>query len=196
MQAHFGSPVKNIQLTAGSVISRGDFVISKNGLEGSGIYSMSKPLREGHSLYLDLFPDMTLAELEKKLQRPKSKASMSNYLRKTLALDGARLAMLMEFGRPFTLGPELASMLKALKLSFDGFRDMDQAISTAGGVQLNAVDKNLMLKALPSVFCAGEMLDWEAPTGGYLLTACLATGRWAGIAAAKYKTLKNEDQRD
>ncbi len=184
MQPHFGAPVKNIQLQAGSYRTRGDFVISRKGLEGSGIYSMSKPIRQGATLLLDFFPDLSLDELRAKLKRPRGKASRSNYLRKTLGLTGSRLALLQEFIKPLTIDAGLASQLKSCPVRHEGFRDIDEAISTAGGVSLQAVDDTLALKALPDVYCAGEMLDWEAPTGGYLLTACLATGRWAGLAAS------------
>ncbi|ASJ70800.1 FAD-dependent monooxygenase [Granulosicoccus antarcticus] len=184
MQAHFGAPVKNIQLQAGKYQTRGDFVISSKGLEGSGIYSMSKPIREGSDLLLDLFPDLSLEQLQKKLQQPRGKTSTSNYLRKTLGLTGARLALLQEFNKPLPMHAELAQLLKACPIRHTGFRDIDEAISTAGGVRLDAVNETLELKALPTVYCAGEMLSWEAPTGGYLLTACLATGRWAGLAAS------------
>lgn len=184
MQAHFGAPVKNIELQAGSYRTRADFVISRKGLEGSGIYSMSRPIRLGAPLLLDFFPDLSLDELRAKLTRPRGKASRSNYLRKTLGLTGSRLALVQEFIQPLVIDAGLASILKSCPVRHEGFRDIDEAISTAGGVSLQAVDNTLALKALPDVFCAGEMLDWEAPTGGYLLTACLATGRWAGLAAS------------
>jgi predicted flavoprotein YhiN len=116
------------------------------------------------------------------------KESLPNHLRKRLGLDPVKLALLMEFGRPLPEGAALAALVKALPVRHAGLRPMDEAISTAGGVRWEAVDAGLMLKALPGVFVAGEMLDWEAPTGGYLLTACLATGRWAGQAAARAGT--------
>ncbi len=184
MHPHFGAPVKNIQLQAGSYRTRGEFVISRKGLEGSGIYSMSRPIRQGATVVLDFFPDLSLDELKTKLQHPRGKASKSNYLRKTLGLTGSRLALLQEFIKPLTIDSGLASQLKSCPVRHAGFRDIDEAISTAGGVSLQAVDDTLALKALPDVYCAGEMLDWEAPTGGYLLTACLATGRWAGLSAS------------
>jgi uncharacterized flavoprotein (TIGR03862 family) len=184
MRAHFGVPVKNTQLQAGSDRTRGEFVIAREGLEGSGVYSMSRSIRQGAGLFIDFFPDIGLEQLQLKLKRPRGKASMSNYLRKTLGLTGSRLALLQEFMRPLRQDTELASHLKSCRIEHSGFRDIDEAISTAGGVSLHAVDDNLMLKAIPNVYCAGEMLDWEAPTGGYLLTACLATGRWAGMAAS------------
>ena len=188
MQPHFGAPIKNIQLRAGSYHTRGEFVISGKGLEGSGIYSMSKPVRQGETLLLDFFPDFSLDELQHKLQQPRGKASTSNYLRKTLGLTGSRLALLLEFIKPLTIDTGLAAQLKSCPIKHAGFRNIDEAISTAGGISLHAVDDTLALNALPGVYCAGEMLDWEAPTGGYLLTACLATGRWAGLAASTQLT--------
>ena len=186
MTRHFGQPVKNTKLNAGNASSRGEFIISSSGLEGSGIYSISKAARQGSALSVDLLPDCPLEELEIKLRRPRGKATLSNHLRKTLGLNPSKLALLQELGRPLPHGLELAQRIKQLPIQHQGLSDIDKAISTAGGVRLSAVDAALMLKAKPAVFCAGEMLDWEAPTGGYLLTACLATGRWAGKAAAGY----------
>ena len=188
MAKHFGQPVKNTKLIAGQTQSRGEFIISSSGLEGSGIYSISKAVRQGNALAVDLLPDCTLEELQSKLSRARGKNTLSNHLRKTLGLNPSKLALLQELGRPLPQGTELAQLIKHLPIQPKGLSDIDKAISTAGGVQLDAVDASLMLKAKPAVFCAGEMLDWEAPTGGYLLTACLATGRWAGKAAANYST--------
>ena len=113
----------------------------------------------------------------------------SNHLRKTLGLEGAKRALLMEFGRPLPSQPDtLARLIKAVPIRHDGPRPMDEAISVAGGVSFKALDEGLMLRALPGLFCAGEMLDWEAPTGGYLITGCLATGKWAGEAAGRRVT--------
>lgn len=186
MAKHFGQPVKNTKLNAGKTQSRGEFVISSSGLEGSGVYSICKAVRQGNALSVDLLPDCTLEELQSKLSRARGKNTLSNHLRKTLGFNPIKLALLQELGRPLPQGIELAQLIKHLPIQPKGLGDIDKAISTAGGVQLDAVDASLMLKARPAVFCAGEMLDWEAPTGGYLLTACLATGRWAGKAAASY----------
>ena len=182
-----GHPVKNVSWHVGKHISRGEAAISKRGLEGGGIYTISRFLRNGAALSVDLLPDLNLTQVEKRLARPRGKSSLANHLRKTLNIDKARLALLQEFGRPLPTDPlELAKTVKALLINHNGPRPIDEAISTAGGVAQFAVDPNLMLKDVPGIFCAGEMLDWEAPTGGYLLTACLATGRWAGRAAANY----------
>lgn len=184
MAKQFGMPVKGVALQAGALRARGEFVISQSGLEGGGIYAVSKALREGADLVLDLLPDLSLEDLRIRLQKPRGKMSISNYLRKVVKLDPAKQALLMEFARP--LPEDLAPVLKALPVALSGPAPMDQAISTAGGLRFDALDAGLMIKARPGVFAAGEMLDWEAPTGGYLLTACLATGLWAGQHAAAY----------
>ncbi|MEO0822964.1 MAG: TIGR03862 family flavoprotein [Pseudomonadota bacterium] len=185
--AQFGQPVKNIGLAAGARRIRGECVISARGLEGSGIYALYRELREGAPLTLDLLPDLAADRVAERLSRPRGKASLASVLRKGLKIDPARRALLMEFARPLPAEPEaLAARLKALAVRHDGPRPMDEAISTAGGVAWEALDEALMLRALPGVFCAGEMLDWEAPTGGYLITGCLATGRWAGLSARRW----------
>ena len=187
MAVHFGAPLKGIALCAGELSSRGEAVISARGLEGGGIYAICAEVREGVDLTLDLLPDLTVEEVTRRLQRPRGKASLSNHLRKVLKLPPVQIALLQEFARPLPQDPaELAALIKALPVRHQGLRPMDEAISTAGGVCHDALDEALMLKAVPGTFCAGEMLDWEAPTGGYLLTACLATGRWAGRGAVDY----------
>ncbi|TCP61618.1 hypothetical protein EV663_10469 [Rhodovulum bhavnagarense] len=182
----FGQPVKGVALRAGGgAWHRGEFVISARGLEGGGIYALSRPVREGALLLADLMPDWSTDKIAARLSRPRGKASLTNHLRKALRLDPARLALVMEFGRPLPEGPvDLAARLKALPIRHAGPRPLDEAISTAGGVRWDAVDDALMLRERPATYLAGEMLDWEAPTGGYLLTACFATGQWAGRAAA------------
>ncbi|KGB81242.1 NAD(FAD)-utilizing dehydrogenase [Rhodovulum sp. NI22] len=184
MARQFGRPVKGTALMAGEQVARGEYVISRRGLEGGGIYAISRAVREGVALSIDLMPDRSISQIAERLDRPRGKASLSNHLRKVLQLDPARLALLMEFGRPLPEGAALARLIKALPVHHAGPRPLDEAISTAGGVMWRALDAGLMLRDLPGVFCAGEMLDWEAPTGGYLLTGCLATGLWAGRAAA------------
>lgn len=185
MRRHFGTPVKGVALHAGDATSRGEFVISAQGVEGGGIYAIARPLRDGAPLTIDLLPDQTLDQVCARLARPRGKASLANHLRKTLGLTPAKIALLMEFARPLPDDP--APLIKSLPVPHAGPRPMDQAISTAGGLRLDALGPDLMLRARPGTFAAGEMLDWEAPTGGYLLTACLATGRWAGRHAATYR---------
>jgi hypothetical protein len=187
MARHFGAPVKGVGLRAGDAHVRAEFVVSAKGLEGGGIYAVSRAVREGAALVLDLAPDRSAEALAARLDdAPRGKESVGNWLRKRLGLDPVRLALLMEWGRPLPEGAALAALVKRLPVRHEGMRPMDEAISTAGGVRWDAVDEGLMLKAVPGVFVAGEMLDWEAPTGGYLLTACLATGRWAGQSAARW----------
>lgn len=181
MAPHGGEPVKAAAWAAGGLSSRGEVVVSGHGLEGGGLYPLSRPLREGAPLRLDLFPDRSEAWLRARLGGP-GKESLSNRLRKRLGLGGVRLALLHEWGRP--LPADLAPLLKALPVRHGGPRPLDEAISTAGGLRLDALDATLMLRSRPGTFAAGEMLDWEAPTGGYLLTAALATGRLAGQGAA------------
>jgi len=185
MRARFGQPLKGVRFSAGGLQSRGEAVLSERGLEGGGIYPLTPALRWRAPLTVDLLPDLDEATVAARLARPRGKASLSNHLRKALKLDPARLALLQEFGRPLPQETgALARLIKALPVRHAGLRPMDEAISTAGGVARAALDDALMLRALPGTYCAGEMLDWDAPTGGYLLTACLATGRWAGHAAA------------
>lgn len=184
MARHFGAPVKNLTLMSGGKNVRGEMVISARGLEGGGIYAVSKQMREGGALKLDLLPDQSLASIRKRLALPRGKNSLANHLRKTVKLSAQKQALLMEFGQP--LPNDLAPLLKALPVKHAGPRPMDEAISTAGGLQFDALDKHLMLTSREGVFAAGEMLNWDAPTGGYLLTACLATGRWAGHGALKW----------
>lgn len=187
MQRWFGAPVKGCGLSAGGQAVRAEFVVSERGVEGGGIYALYRELRAGAELVLDLFPDFALEDLAARLARPKGKASVANYLRKVLGLEGVRAALVNEVARPLPEGEVLAARLKALELPLAGSRPMDEAISTGGGVTRAAVDEGLMLKARPGVFVAGEMLDWEAPTGGYLLTGCLATGLWAGRHAGAWR---------
>lgn len=187
MVRHFGAPIKGGAWSAGPYISRGEASLSSRGLEGGGIYSVSRGVREGHDLLLDLLPDLTVPEITTRLGKPRGKASLSNHLRKALNLTPAQFALLQEIARPLPEGLRAtARVLKALPITHAGLRPMAEAISTAGGVPFSALDDDLMLRDLPGVFVAGEMLDWEAPTGGYLISACLATGRWAGQKAATW----------
>jgi uncharacterized flavoprotein (TIGR03862 family) len=158
---------------------RGEFVLSAKGLEGGGIYTVSRALRDGADLALDLLPDLSAEEVTRRLARMKPSESATNRLRK-LGLDKTQIALVMEFARA-----EPFAHLKHLAIPLQGPRPLDEAISVAGGIAWNAVTEDLELKALPGTFVCGEMLDWEAPTGGYLLTAAWATGRWAGRAATR-----------
>ena len=185
MAGLFGQPVKGAALLVGDQRERGEFVISARGLEGGGIYAVSRALREGGTLALDLMPDVAQAEVAARLGRMKGAQTRTNQLRK-LGISAVSTALVQEFGR----GMALAQAVKRLPVLLTGPRPLDEAISVAGGVTEASVNEGLELLSLPGMFVCGEMLDWEAPTGGYLLTGCLATGRWAGQAAACFKTQK------
>lgn len=179
MARHFGQAVKGAALIAGDQRVRGEFVISRRGVEGGGIYAVSRALREGAALRLDLFPDQSADALAQRILRLKPSDSLGNRLRK-LGLAPQVAALVMEFGRDLPL----EQVLKSLPMPLQGPRPLDEAISVAGGISRAALTEGLELRALPRVFACGEMLDWEAPTGGYLLTGCWATGKWAGRHAA------------
>ena len=181
MARHVGSPVKGVRLSAGEISSRGEMTVTADGLEGGGLYALTPALRAGAALVLDLKPDLDLATVAVRLARPRGKMSLANHLRRTLRLAPVHAALLREFGDPAD-----PAAIKALRVRHAGPRPLDEAISTAGGLRWDALDGALMLRDRPGTFAAGEMLDWEAPTGGYLMTACLATGRWAGRAAARW----------
>ncbi|MWB76567.1 TIGR03862 family flavoprotein [Pseudooceanicola sp. 216_PA32_1] len=184
MAPHFGSPLKAVAFTAGEIRSRGEAVLTPEGIEGGGVYALSPAIRAGAAVTLDLCPDVPLSALAAKLSRRRRGDSLANHLRRAVGLDSLRRALLMEWGRP--LPDDLGPLLKALPVPVRGLAPIDRAISTAGGLRFDALDDRLMLRESPGTFAAGEMLDWDAPTGGYLLTACLATGRMAGLAAVDY----------
>ncbi|WP_094831514.1 TIGR03862 family flavoprotein [Bordetella genomosp. 1] len=197
-ERHAGDPVKAVRLSAGqgsaAVSRRGEFVISADGVEGSLVYALSAPIRDeiearGQArVWLDLMPDWSPERVYAEVAHPRGSRSMSSHLQSRLKLTGVRAGLLRELAsRDDYADPErLAARIKALPLTLLAPRPIDEAISTAGGVTLAALDEALMLTGTPGVFCAGEMLDWEAPTGGYLLTACMAGGRVAGQGAADY----------
>lgn len=182
MHPHFGAAVKGCRLTAGSSASRGEFVVSARGIEGGGIYEVSAAMRDGAPLILDLLPDLSGKQAAAKIAAVTGKPSTPSIMRKAFGLDGVKRALFNEFGR----GRDLVDGLKTLAFPPLAPRPMDEAISTAGGVRFDALTPELMLKDRTGVFCAGEMLDWEAPTGGYLITGCLATGRIAARGAANF----------
>ncbi len=186
MARHFGQPLKGAALIAGDQRVQAEFVLSARGIEGGGVYAVSAPVRDGAVLHLDLLPNRTLADVTARLARPRGRETLANHLRKTLKLDPPRLALIMEWARPLPEAPAaLAALIKHLPVRHLGPRPLEEAISSAGGISRQSLTDELELTALPNVFVAGEMLDWEAPTGGYLLTACLATGLHAGQAAAR-----------
>ncbi|MFP7569155.1 TIGR03862 family flavoprotein [Marivita sp. S2033] len=189
MTDHFGSPIKAVEWRAGSLTSRGEAILSEKGLEGGGIYGLAPALRsKGARLFVDLLPDLSVEEVQSRLPATLKKG-LAKTLRNTLRLSPVKIALWNEFAKPTPFPfSDLARGLKALPIHRAGLRPMDEAISTAGGVPFDILDKGLMLRDRPGTFCAGEMLDWDAPTGGYLLNACLATGLWAGRHAAGYAT--------
>ena len=183
-----GHPLKSVILSFGEFRQQGEFIVTKEGVEGGLIYAASARLRDeidanGKAvMFLDLKPDRALEWLVDKLSRPRGKRSLASYLEKSLGIYGVKAGLLREFvsKEDFTNAERLAGFIKALPVPLVAPRPLDEAISSAGGVRFESLDEGLMLRALPGVFCAGEMLDWEAPTGGYLLTACFSSGVAAG----------------
>ena len=196
-QRFAGQPLKNIALAVVDAqgqrdARRGELTITAHGVEGGLIYAFSAPLRDAierdgqATLWLDLLPDRTADEVLAATSYPRGARSLSSHLQSRLGLKGLKIALLHECltREEMTNAARLATAIKALPVTLIAPRPLDEAISSAGGVCFAALNDHLMLRDLPGVFCAGEMLDWEAPTGGYLLTACLATGRTAGLGAA------------
>ena len=178
---------KNIAFRFGAHESRAEAVITKRGLEGGAIYALSAPVRDAiadkgpQHVFLDLIPDISEDEARQRWAKAKSKDSLSNRLRKALGLSDVHRSLFFEAAGPGFDGDYVA-VAKALPLKLLKPFGLERAISSDGGVAWEAVDSNLQLRAMPGVYAAGEMLDWEAPTGGYLLQACMATGRWVGKA--------------
>lgn len=190
-----GAPLKSVAASLdGETWRRGECVVTAGGIEGSLIYALSAALRDridsdgAATLYLDLAPDRDLARLQRELERPRASASIANHLRRQTGIEGVKASLLREClsKEDFQCMDRLAATIKRLPLRLTAPRPLDEAISSAGGVRFAALDEGLMLNARPGVFCAGEMLDWEAPTGGYLLTACLASGRYAADGIARW----------
>lgn len=194
-----GQPVKSVSLSftdmAGVIHHKqGDFVVAEYGIEGSLVYPFAASIRESIEMggrgvvYLDLLPAMSRERIYAKLTQARGSRSMAEHLRRQLKITGVKSALLREvipadiFADPL----QLAAAIKALPITCERPRPMDEAISTAGGISFDSLDEQLMLKDLPGVFCAGEMLDWDAPTGGYLLTACFASGYTAGHGVVKW----------
>ena len=195
---HAGDPVKPVVVewrgTDGTRIRRqGEFVVTEHGVEGSLIYALSANLRDeittkgATKIFLDLAPSRDAARIERDLNQPRNGRSLSEVLRRRVGIDGVKAGLLREVlgGDELKSSARIAATIKALPLTLLRPRPIEEAISSAGGVPFDALDAGLMVKRLPGVFCAGEMIDWEAPTGGYLLTACFASGLIAGRAAAQ-----------
>jgi len=176
-----GQPLKNVTLRFGGHISRGDAMISRYGIEGGAVYALSSVLREAlpgaHpiTLEIDLRPELSQQQIQSRLARPQGKDSRANYLRKAIGLSPTEINLLRETGTP----PE---RLKSIAITLTCHQLLSRAISTAGGISFDALDDRLMLKAMPGTYAVGEMLDWEAPTGGYLLQACFSTATFAARA--------------
>ncbi len=183
-----GEPLKRIAVTCGETTVRGEAMITKTGLEGGAIYALAARIRENllgkasAIVEIDLRPDIGITALGLRLQRPRGKQTLTNHIRKAAGLSPGAVSLLREDIAGATLPSEpeaLAHRIKSVTLAVTGIPDLARAISTAGGVRLQAVDQHLMLRERPGVFAAGEMLDWEAPTGGYLLQGCFSTGHAA-----------------
>jgi uncharacterized flavoprotein (TIGR03862 family) len=194
-----GEPLKSVALSFNSsrgIVFRkkGEFIITETGIEGSLVYALSAPLRDAidaHGqavIHLDLAPDWTVQRLSDRLSRDRGSRSMAGHLEKAVGLKGLKAVLLRECAakEDFADMDRLASAIKNLKVVLVSARPLDEAISSAGGVAFESLDQNLMIRTLPGVFCAGEMLDWEAPTGGYLLTACFSSGYAAGMGVLKW----------
>jgi uncharacterized flavoprotein (TIGR03862 family) len=201
-QRHAGAPLKSVAITVGDWHQVGECVVTAGGIEGNLVYAASALLREriaavgSATLLLDLLPARPLEWVQRELAHPRGPRSLATHLKARLKLDGAKAGLLWEFvPKEVQADPvRFATLIKALPLRLKAPRPIAEAISTAGGVRLESLDLHGMLRSRPGVFCAGEMLDWEAPTGGYLLTACISTGQWAGLGAAAWCHGRGQDQ--
>lgn len=184
-----GTPLKSITLTHEGKLINGEIMISEKGLEGGVIYALSKSIRTAietkasTTLTIDLKPDLTIKQLEEKLSHPRGRDTQTNFLRKQTNLSPAAINLLYECGDKTK---PLAQQIKQIQIPLTQPCPIDRAISSAGGIKLDELDKNLMLKKMPSVFAIGEMLDWEAPTGGYLLQATFSMGVFVAQGVDKY----------
>jgi uncharacterized flavoprotein (TIGR03862 family) len=189
-----GAPLKSVALKFDGFERHGEFVITETGIEGNLVYAASAPIRDAIEqdgqavVQLDLQPARDAAWVQREVAHPRGSRSLGSHLKSRLGLDAVKLALLHELLPREALhdAAQLAAAIKALPLRLVAARPLAEAISSAGGVVFDALDEHLMLRALPGVFCAGEMIDWEAPTGGYLLTACLASGAVAGDGALRW----------
>jgi len=189
-----GHPIKPVSLSFGSFRQQGEFIITKEGVEGSLIYAASALLRdeieaEGSAvMMLDLTPDRSYEWLAQRLSKPRGSRTMASHLEKRVGIKGVKAGLLREFisEEDFADMDRLAHFIKNLPIRLIATRPLEEAISSAGGVMFESLDEHLMIRSMPGVFCAGEMLDWEAPTGGYLITACMASGYVAGEGVLKW----------
>ncbi len=187
-----GMPLKSISLSFGETKVPGEMMITQYGVEGGAIYALSSALREAiedqgsAELLIDLRPGLNLADLTKRLKEARKGETRANQLRKAAGLSPLAISLLREIGPLPESHESLAHLIKSYPLQLTGIQSLQKAISTAGGVKFADLDENLMIACLPGVFCCGEMLDWEAPTGGYLLQASLSSGRWAAEGVKKW----------
>ena len=194
-----GQPLKSVVLSFGDFRQQGEFIVTKEGVEGGLIYAASALIRDeiyasGKAvIMLDMAPDRSLEWLTKRLLQPRGSRSMANHLEKTTGIKGVKAGLLREFvsKEDFSNAEKLAHSIKHLLIPLIAPRPLDEAISSAGGVTFESLDENLMLYSMPGVFCAGEMLDWEAPTGGYLLTVCFASGYVTGQGVLSWLASKS-----
>lgn len=194
---HAGSPVKAIALSCRDQTMTGEVLLTRYGLEGSAVYAMSAHLRDSLAqgdaqLSLDLRPQQSEAHLATRLSKVPAKQSVSNKLRRALRFSPAETALLYEAGPPPADPLALAGRIKALPITATGVQGLDRAISSAGGIAAQSLTQNLMFKDRPGLFAAGEMLDFDAPTGGYLLQACLSSGRLAGMGVVQFLAQPND----
>jgi len=195
-----GQPLKGVALTSGARSVRGEAIVTRTGIEGGVVYALSAELREAidrgrATLHVALRPDLDMKELIAKVSMPRGKQSLSNFLRKAVSLSPVAIGLLQEAAKTSgtslaSLSPaDLANLINAVPIELTGVAPIARAISTAGGIAFSEIDAGFMIRRLPGVFVAGEMLDWEAPTGGYLLQASFATGAAAGRGALKWLNL-------
>lgn len=194
-QKYAGTPVKSITLHIDDLESSGDMMITDYGIEGGAVYALSAPIRNSLKtnartiVYCDLQPNISEAEIQQRLHHPRRKQSFSTYLKKSVGLPSVAIGLIQEYKIAHTIeetSETLAHLIKNFPVTVSDTAGIDRAISSAGGVCFSAVDENLMLRQKAGVFVAGEMLDWEAPTGGYLLQACFSTGLWAAQAIIRW----------
>ena len=189
-----GHPIKSVVLSFGSFRQQGEFIVTKEGVEGSLVYAASALLRDeieasgSATVMLDLAPDRSHEWLVERLSKPRGTRTLASHLEKMVNIKGVKAGLLREFlsKEDFANTERLAYFIKNLPVPLIATRPLDEAISSAGGVTFESLDEHLMLRSMPGVFCAGEMLDWEAPTGGYLLTACFSSGYTAGHGVLRW----------
>lgn len=189
-----GAPLKSVILTFGAFCQQGEFIVTKDGVEGGLIYAASIPIRNeieqkgSATIMLDMAPNRTEDWLIQQLSKPRGTRSFSSHITKTVGIKDVKLGLIYEFlgKNDFNHPEQIAALIKRIPIQLTAPRPLDEAISSAGGVSFDEMNEFLMLTKMPGVFCAGEMIDWEAPTGGYLLSACFGSGRMAATGVLKW----------